>query len=559
MDTDQRTVVLRGGRVFRPSAPIDFGQSLVFRGERILAIGSNSEVAGYLASADEVVELDGRLVLPGFVDAHVHPVIGGIEMARCDLSEAHNVQDYAEIIARYGADHPNHQWVMGGGWAMAAFPDGRPEGRLLDELLGDRPAFFVNRDHHSAWVSSAALRSAGISSSSADPADGRIERDADGTPTGLLHEGAMELVERLLPTSTPADHEAGLRAAQGYLHSLGIVAWQDALVRTEEGADGAHQAYLAAADAGWLTARVRAALWWDRTCPADGVGEQIRRLAEVRATAGRTQGGRYRAETVKVMQDGVAETFTASLLAPYLDRCGHPTGNRGLSFLDPDLLTLVVHGLHAAGFQVHFHALGDRAVREVLDALDGLTGVADRRHQLAHLQIVDPADIGRFGEIGAIANLQPLWACHEPQMDELTIPFLGPERARGQYPFADLVAGGARIAMGSDWPVSSPDPILGLHTAVNRISPNAPAGTPALEKSQSLTLSTAITAYTQGSRQALALGPALTVGADADLVILDRDLFALDPELIHTARVHRTYVAGRLVHDGQTHQLRSSE
>lgn len=550
MDIDQRTVVLRGGRVFCPSSPSRFSQALVLRGERVLAIGSDSEIADYLGSAHEVVELDGRLVVPGFVDAHVHPVMGGMELARCDLSAAHTEREYAQIIAGYGAGHPDLQWVVGSGWAMAAFPGGRPQGRLLDELLGDRFAFFVNRDHHSAWVSSAALRIAGISSDSADPADGRIERYADGVPTGLLHEGAIELVERLLPASTQADHEDGLRTGQAYLHSLGIVAWQDALVHTDEAEDGVHRAYLAAADAGWLTARVRAALWWDRTCQADGVGEQIRRLVEVRDTVGNDR-GRYRAETVKIMQDGVAETFTASLLAPYLDHCGHSTGNRGISFLEPELLKLVVDGLDAAGFQLHFHALGDRAIREVLDALDGLAGRADRRHQLAHLQIVDPADIGRFRQVGAIANLQPLWACHEPQMDDLTIPFLGPDRARGQYPFADLVSAGARIAMGSDWPVSSPDPILGLHTAVNRIGPNAAVGTPALEESQSLPLSTAVAAYTQGSRHALGLGPALTVGADADLVVLDRDLFALQPDLIHTARVHRTYVAGRLVHDAE--------
>jgi predicted amidohydrolase YtcJ len=246
------------------------------------------------------------------------------------------------------------------------------------------------------------------------------------------------------------------------------------------------------------------------------------------------------------MQDGVAETFTAGMLAPYLDRCGHPTGNHGLSFLAPELLGRVVRELVSADFHVHFHALGDRAVREVLDALAAVP--AGDRHQLAHLQLVHPEDIPRFAALGAIANVQPLWACHEPQMDDLTIPFLGAERARLQYPFAALEAAGARLAMGSDWPVSSPDPMLGLHTAVNRIAPGAPAGTPPLEQAQRLGLATALTAYTEGSRSALGLGPALDVGARADLVVLDRDPFALPAEAIGTARVQRTYAAGRLVH-----------
>jgi predicted amidohydrolase YtcJ len=324
------------------------------------------------------------------------------------------------------------------------------------------------------------------------------------------------------------------------------VAWQDAWVHIDGPESGVHRAYLAADRDGWLTARVVGAMWWDRTWPDDRISAQVARLVEARS-AGLAGARQYRPDTVKIMQDGVAETFTAGLLEPYLDRCGHPTGNRGLSFLAPQVLGRVVRELVAADFHVHFHALGDRAVREVLDALAALAPAGDR-HQLAHLQVVHPDDIPRFAALGAIANLQPLWACHEPQMDDLTIPFLGAERSRSQYPFAALEAAGARLAMGSDWPVSSPDPLLGVHTAVNRIAPDAPPGTPPLEAAQRLGLESALTAYTGGSRSALGLGPALAVGAQADLVVLDRDVFALPAESIGTARVQRTYAAGRLVH-----------
>jgi predicted amidohydrolase YtcJ len=534
--------LLRGGRVRRADGT--WAEAIAIRAGVVLATGSDDDLAGLPAA--ETVELGGRTVLPGFVDAHVHPVLGGVEMSRCDLTGTPTPAAAERIVAEYAAAHPGPDWITGGGWSMATFPGGRPEGRRLDAVAGDRPVFLINRDHHSAWVSGAALRAAGIHAGTPDPVDGRIERDPAGEPTGLLHEGAMALVERLLPETSDAEYADGLRTAQRYLHSLGIVAWQDAWVHIDGPESGVHRAYLTADRDGWLTARVVGAMWWDRTRPDDRITAQVAQLTEARAQA-LAVARHYRPDTVKIMQDGVAETYTAGLLEPYLDRCGHPTGNSGLSFLAPEVLGRVVRELGAAGFHLHFHALGDRAVREVLDALAAHTPTGDR-HQLAHLQVVHPDDIPRFAALGAIANLQPLWACHEPQMDDLTIPFLGAERSRLQYPFAALEAAGARLAMGSDWPVSSPDPVLGLHTAVNRIAPDAPPGTPPLEAAQRLGLASALAAYTSGSRSALGLGPALADGAPADLVVLDRNPFAVPPELIHTARVQRTYAAGRLVH-----------
>jgi predicted amidohydrolase YtcJ len=251
------------------------------------------------------------------------------------------------------------------------------------------------------------------------------------------------------------------------------------------------------------------------------------------------------------MQDGIAENFTAALGSPYLDGCGCATGNSGLSFVDPAALREYVTELDWLDFQVHFHALGDRAVKEALDAVAAAratNGHRDTRHHLAHLQVVHPDDLARFARLGAIANIQPLWAAHEPQMDELTIPFLGPERAAWQYPFGGLLRAGATLCAGSDWPVSSPDPLAGLHVAVNRLEPGTDHGR-VFYPEQRLDLTTALTAYTAGSAHVNGHDDAgsLRAGHLADLVVLDRDILTGDPLAIADARVEQTFVGGERV------------
>ncbi|GAA3633111.1 amidohydrolase [Microlunatus ginsengisoli] len=550
-----QTTAFVNGAVFTASSTQRWATSLVIRDDRIVAVGNDAEVRPFLHSADEVVDLRGRLVTPGFVDAHVHPIVGGLERTRCDLSGTDSVEDYRRLIAAYAAGS-RAPWILGGGWSMAAFEAGCPDRRILDELVPDRPAYLPNRDHHSAWVNTAALRLAGIDAATPDPADGRIERDAAGHPTGLLHEGAMALVERRRPADSEADRRAALREGMRYLQSLGITGWQDAMVH-HDGADATHATYLSAQAEGWLTARVAGALWWDRD--VDDVQTEVKRLLAARdeadAAAASSTRPRYSLPHVKVMQDGVIETFTAALIEPYHDRCGHPGQNRGISFLEPELLREVVVELDAAGFGVHFHALGDRAVRDVLDAVEAarsLNGTADRRHQAAHLQLVHPDDVPRFRRLGVAANLQALWSAHEPQMDELTIPFLGDERADRQYPFGDLYRDGATLVMGSDWPVSTPDPWAAIHTAVNRVGPDAPPGTPPLGADQRLTLATALTAYTAGSAwvtRADDLAGTLAAGRAADLAVHDRNPFDSAVTEIAATQVQRTYVGGELVHE----------
>jgi predicted amidohydrolase YtcJ len=513
----------------------------------VIAVGPDVEVVGHAGPAADVVDLDGGLVLPGFQDAHVHPVQGGLERMRCDLSDVHTRAGYLDRIAEYAGANPYLPWIAGGGWSMSVFGAGGPTADELSSVVPDRPVFLLNRDHHGAWANHRALELAGLDRRSPDPVDGRLERDAEGSPTGTLHEGAMALVARHMPETTAEEYHQALLVGQSYLHSLGVTAWQDAILGDYAGHADASPAYLRAVDSGELTARVRGALWWDRARGA----EQVAELVERREACTR---GRFSAGAVKVMQDGIAENYTAAMTSPYLDACGCRTQNTGLSFVDPVALCEHVTRLDAEGFQVHVHAIGDRAVREALDAFEAARaahGPSTARHHIAHVQVIHPDDVGRFAALDVTANMQPLWAHLDEQMTELTMPFLGEERGRWQYPFAGLARAGARLAAGSDWPVTTPDPLQAIHVAVNRWAhgEEGRAGSEPFLPEQALTLEQAFAAYTSGSAFVNHLDDTgvLAPGMRADLAVLDRDPFLGEPAQIAETKVLRTYVDGEPV------------
>jgi predicted amidohydrolase YtcJ len=535
-------LVFTGGPVLCMDGARSRADALAVRGGRIVAVGRG--VADLMGPRTEVVDLAGRPLLPGFQDAHVHAVMGGVELGQCDLTGTVDAAEYLRRVGAFAAAHPDREWIVGGGWSLESFAGGVPTAELLDTVVAGRPVFLYNRDHHGAWVNSRALALAGVDRHTPDPVDGVINRDADGRPGGCLQEGAVSLVAGLLPAVTPADRLAGLLRAQALLHSLGVTAWQDAMLGGSNGYPDVSDAYLTAARDGLLTARVVGALWWDRDRGADQIADLVDRRARFTV-------GRLRCSTVKIMQDGIVENFTAAMTVPYRDRCGEPTANSGLSFVDPHALRDHVTALDALDFQVHFHALGDRAVREALDAVQSArsaNGFRDTRPHLAHLQVVDPADVPRFRRLGASANLQALWATHEPQMDELTVPFLGGDRAAHQYPFGDLFRAGATLAAGSDWPVSSPDPMAAVHVAVNRRLHGATG--PVFLPDQRLHLGTALAAYTAGSAYVNHHDDTgtLAVGRRADLVVLDRDPFDGGPDDIGATQVSLTYVDGQPVY-----------
>ena len=534
-------LVFLGGPVYTVDAARSWTDAVAVGGGRIVALGGTA-VRPLIGPATEVVDLRGRLLLPGFIDAHVHPVMGGVERALCDLTGTKSAADCLARIAAYARQHAERTWIIGGGWSMDHFPGGTPSRRELDTVLPDRPAYLTNRDHHGAWVNSRALELSGVGRGTADPPDGRIERDADGSPQGTLHEGATMLVASHAPEITPAEYAAGLAEGQRYLHSLGVTGWQDAIIGPYLGYKDTLGTYLEMAASGRLTARVAGALWWHR----DRGEEQIPELADRRA---RGNVGRFAVSTVKIMQDGVCENFTAAMLEPYLDREGRPTSGNGHSFIEAGALARYVTRLDAEGFGIHFHAIGDRGVRESLDAIAaarGANGWNDHRHHIAHIQVIHPSDIPRFRELGVAANMQALWAAAGAQMTELTIPFLGYPRSGWQYPFGSLRASGAVLAAGSDWPVSNADPLRAIHVAVNRTPPRSADAEPFLA-GERLALGDAIAAYTIGSAWVSNLdrvAGSIEVGKYADLAVLDRDPFAGDPADIARTRVEMTFVQG---------------
>jgi predicted amidohydrolase YtcJ len=349
----------------------------------------------------------------------------------------------------------------------------------------------------------------------------------------------MDLVDRVAPQPTPEEWEEAILRAQAHLHRLGITAWQDATVYPETLA-----AYRNVAERGLLTARVEGNLLWTRERGEEQIDELL---------AMREQGtlGRLRLRGAKIFQDGVLENFTGAVLEPYLDGNGASTGNRGISMHEPDELAHMVTRLDGEGFQVHVHAIGDRAVRESLDAIEAAistNGRRDARHHLAHLQLIHPDDVPRFRALGVVANCQPLWACLSGYVEDLTLPFLTEETARTMYPFGSLHRAGAALAFGSDWTVSTADPLPQIEVAATRVEPGR--DDEPLLPDERLDLPTALAAFTTGSAHVNGLEDetgSIEPGKLADLVVLDRDLLAPDAGSPSEARVLLTLVEGEVV------------
>jgi predicted amidohydrolase YtcJ len=530
-------LVLTGGSVFTADGALTVAEAVAVRDARIAWVGSAADARAHVSSDTRVLELEGRTVLPGFQDAHCHPAEGGVEMMRCGLYDCHTREACLEEIARYAAANPDLEWVDGSGWSIDSFEHGTPRRADLDAVVPDRPAYFLNRDGHGAWVNTRALELAGVTRETPDPSGGRIERLPDGEAQGTLHEQATNLVADLLPPITPEEWEAGILRAQDTFHRLGITAWQDARI------DGPVQlnAYRAVAERGELTMRVEGNLLWDR---ARGE-EQVEELVELRAGGSL---GRLRIRGAKIFADGVLENFTGALLEPYVS-----TDNYGISMLDREELERAVVVLDAHGFQVHLHTIGDRAVRDALDAIAAAAranGRRDSRHHLAHLQLIHPDDLLRFAELGVIGNVSPYWACRSGYVDDLTEPFIGPERSARMYPFGSLLRAGARLAFGSDWTVSTADPLQQLEVAVTRIAPDTRDREPLLPQ-EALDLSTALRTFTAGSAYANFLDDetgTIEPGKLADLVVLDRDVLDPGSGPIGDARVLLTLVEGETVY-----------
>ena len=534
-------LVLHGGVVVTgvPAAPR--ARAVAIHDGHVVAL--DEDALGLLPIARATMDLEGGAVLPSFGDGHVHPLWGGVEMAGPPVRGATTVVQVVEAVRRWAADHPDVDWIQGGPYDPTLAPAGRFDARWLDDAVPDRPVVLQSTDHHCAWVNTEALRRAGVDGRTPDPPAGEVARRPDGSPLGTLVEWtAMDLVVRHAPRPTAAERQDGLARASELLAAAGVTWVQEAALAPSD-----VEVYLATAAAGRLAVRANIAL---RAEPSRWREQRGSFLAARHQAERSPVSAAVSARTVKLFADGIVEAGTAAMLEPYDEALGDPPGSRGRPVWDRDELAAAVAAFDADGFQLHVHAIGDAAVRDTLDAFEPLpriNGPRDRRPVIAHTQCVDPADVPRFAALGVIANLEPLWAQLDPLQVDLTLPRLGPVRGALQYPMASLLAGGAVLSMGSDWPVSSHRPLPGLAVAVTRQTPD---GVPAAGwvPHERLPVAAALSAYSQGvAYQAFeeAAWGCVTVGRRADLVWLDRDPTTTEPAHWPAIEVRGTWLGGR--------------
>ncbi len=531
--------VYRNARIYTVDANRSWAEAVAISGGRLSYVGSNDGARRFTGPGTTVVDLGGRLMLPAFQDIHIHPISGGMEAVACDLNDLPGLAEYRSTIAAYAAANPDVPWILGGGWTMAVFgPGGAPSRTILDELVTDRPVFLTSSDGHSGWANSKALEIAGITKDTPDPFDGIIDRDPEtGELVGSLQEGAMKLVTRHIPPTALEERIAGLRYARDMLHRYGITSITDASVDAD-----ALDAYTALDERGELKLRVVASQWWDRERGVEQIPEFVANREKYRK-------GHIKASTVKIMQDGVLENYTAAMLEPY----DVPSKTRGIPMVDPELLKRAVTILDAQNFQVHFHAIGDAAIRQSLDAVEEAlleNGQRGNRHHISHLQVIHPDDVPRFAELDVVANFQPLWANADAYVLELNLPFIGEERTNWMYPIKSVQDKGGLIAFGSDWSVSTANPFMQIETAITRFSATGEP-TPEFTPWERIDLESAIAAFTINAafvnRQEAETG-SIETGKLADLIVLDRNLFELEPAAISDTRVLLTLFAGEPVY-----------
>jgi predicted amidohydrolase YtcJ len=527
------------GRIYTVNADQPWAEAVGIRNGKITFVGSDDAVRAYIGQHTKLHDLRGRLMLPGFQDAHIHPILSGLDALACDLTGLKTIEAYRATIPGCAERLANKEWVTGAGWSMPAFGPGAIASKdIIDELVPDRPVYLVSADGHSGWANSRALAIAGIDKDTPDPVDGYIDRDPDtGEPVGSLQEGAMKLVQKHIPAPSSAERMAALEHARDMLHGYGITSLQEAYAYTED-----LETYQALDKQHKLNLRVITALLWDN----EQTEEQIATFLDQRE---RYTSGHIRATSVKIFVDGVMENYTAVMLEPYLVE----RGTSGMPMIDPEYMKEVVTMLDAEGFQVHFHALGNGAVRSALDAIElarEQNGDSDRRHHLSHLQVIHPDDIPRFAELGAVANFQPAWAYADEYVVDLTLPFIKPGVAKWMYPIRSVLDAGGEVAFGSDWAVSTADPFYQIETAVTRIDAESHATDP-FNPEQAITVEQAVEAFTTGSAWVNHLEQetgSIEVGKLADLIVLDQNIFEIEPAEISDTKVLLTLFEGLPVH-----------
>jgi len=527
--------VFRGGGVYTVDAARSWADSVAIRAGRIVYVGTDAGLTPWIGPQTRRVDLQGKMLLPGFHDSHVHLVGGGIELDECNLNDLTTMDQVLAAVGQFAERHPGKKWIRGGGWPLT-LSGGNPRKELLDKIVPDRPVILDAFDGHSSWVNSKALEIAGITKQTPDPLRGRIERDPKtGEPTGTLRESAARLVISKTPPYSHDEYVTGLRRGLEVANRFGITSVQEARVTDQH-----LRAFEELDKSGELTVRTVAAMGFDH---AKGMA-QVSQFVEWRK---KFQSKRLRTTTVKIFQDGVIESRTAALLQPYLGG-----EERGWLNLEPEVLKPLAAELDRLGFQIHIHAIGDRGIQSSLDALEfarDRNGRRDSRHHIAHIQLFDPPDIARFRRLGVVANFQPYWMQADPYIVDMTLPVLGPERSRWLYPIRSVAQSGAVIACGSDWSVSSMNPLDAIQVAVTRRGINEAPGSAWIPE-ETVDLPLMLAGYTINGAyvnfEESETG-SIEVGKAADLIVLDRNLFEIPAHEIHKAKVLLTLLEGKAV------------
>ncbi|WP_025134375.1 amidohydrolase [Leucobacter sp. PH1c] len=533
------TTVFTGGTILidptHEGAPRT-SDAIAFDGGTVVALGAEATALAETADAT-VIDLAGGTLAPAPGDGHAHPMLGGVEALGPAIRAAADKQGIIDAVAAWKAEHPEAEWIVGGSYDATFSEGGLFDARWLDEVTGDTPTILRAWDYHTAWVNSAALAAGGITADTPDPELGRIVRRADGSPLGTLQEAAANNFLADVVPAFPLEQrlEAIERATRAYA-ALGMTWVQDAWVEP-----GDLPVYLAAAEQGRLHTRINLAF---RADPARW-REQLAEFTSSRARVRSLGAERLSGETIKFFVDGVIESHTAALLAPYADL----PSETGLPNWDAAELSAAATAFDAAGFQLHLHAIGDAANRSALDAIEAALAAnpaRQRDHVIAHVALLDPADVARFAELDVIANFEPYWAQCDAVMRDLTIPHLGHPREEWQYLIGSVSRSGATISFGSDWPVTTIDWRPAVSTAITRHSHEEP-GADAWLPEERVDAATAYAAYTRGiARQALAADTrgTLAVGRTADAVWLAENPLEIAAEAIAELPVLGTWLAG---------------
>jgi predicted amidohydrolase YtcJ len=524
------------GGIYTVDAKRSWAQAAAVRGGRIVAVGNNDEVLALKGPATMVIDLSGRMALPGFHDSHVHVASAGLEELQCPLNDLKTVQAILDAVVACAA-RTKDEWIVGGGWDLSLFENSSPRKELLDKAVPGRPVHLFGADGHSSWASSRALEIAGITSATGNPQNGIIERDRrSGEPSGTLRETASSLVTDKIPPASAETRLTGLRRGLQRVREAGITSFIEASVGEAD-----LDTFKSIEQSGELTAKVSLSLTYGMF-GSDDFESLLERRKEF-------AGPRLKADSIKIFLDGVLEGETAALLSPYLTQPGY----LGSTTLPAAELNAAVTRFDAMGLQVHMHAIGDAAVRAGLDAVAAArakNGISDNRHHIAHLQLIHPDDIPRFAALGVTANFQSFWAWPDDYILKLNMPQVGAERVNRMYPIGSVHRAGGRIVGGSDWSVSTVNPLPAIQVALTRQDPDG-VKTQVLNETERVDLATMIAAYTIEGAWLMHHQDqtgSIEAGKAADIVVLDRDVFKVPAAQIGEARVDLTLLDGEVVY-----------